>query len=193
MPDAMWITCTAGCGGDMRFQPGDPPSYVCQQCGHVQQSGAFNIDSTGGSDADGIIGDLGLYEDLMQCVLVGDPWVEYGIIEFRYRLAYPGKFRDLVRERGHRQFPVGNNTASKLIGQALGILAERGSLVKHVGGAGTGFWRHNDPSHWYARPPAPPISKLVTWTGYLAGELDGEVRDEQSVMSEAAIRDATPN
>lgn len=194
MTDALWIACPT-CPGDMRFEPGDPPRYVCQQCGAVQQTGPFAVDtgSDGGAEPDGVIADLGLYEDLMDCVRAGEPWLEYGIIEYRYRLQFPGKFRDLVRERGHRHFPVGNKTTSKLIGQALGILADQGQLAKHTGGAGTGFWKYNDPSHWYARPPAPPLSSLVTWTGFLAGAVDGVVRVEDKVMSESALRRASPD
>jgi hypothetical protein len=190
MPDAMWIACTADCSGDMKFEPGPPARYVCQDCGHVEQKPAFTVTVADASGEDGIIADFGLYEDLLQCLAPAEPWLEYGIIEYRYRLAFPGKFKELIRERGHRHFPVGNKTASKLIGQALGILAERGLLTKHIGGAGTGFWSYNDPSHWYALPPGPPLLKLVTWTDFLAGKLDGVVRNEAAVMSESALRDA---
>jgi hypothetical protein len=191
MPDAMWIACSAGCGGDMKLQAGNPPRYVCQECASVQP-GAFTVEADGSAE-DGIIADLGLYEDLLQCIRPREPWLEYGVIEYRYRLAFPHNFKELVRERGHRRFPVGNKTASKLIGQALGILADRDVLVKHVGGAGTGFWHYNDPSHWYARHPRPDLSNLITWTGFLAGELDGVIRNEDKVMSEAALRNANPD
>ena len=81
---------------------------------------------------------------------------------------------------------------SKLIGQALGILAARGELAKDAAGPGTGFWHYNDPSNWYMRSPARFGTPRVTWTDLLAGRLDGEVRDELKAMSERALRDAAP-
>jgi hypothetical protein len=34
-------------------------------------------------------GDLGLYDDLLLCLVPGDPWVEYGVVEHRYKLLRP--------------------------------------------------------------------------------------------------------
>jgi hypothetical protein len=190
MKQANWITCTNGCGGDMQFKQAPEPQYLCADCGHEQTGAAFSVGEDNGWGEDGVIDQLGLYDDLLNCLAPGEPWLEYGIIEYRYRARFSAKFRALVKERGHRNFPVGHLTASKLIGQATGILAERGRLVKHVGGAGTGFWSYNDPSHWYALPPAPPLVKLAAWSDYLDGAVDGLHLDESIVMSESAIRAA---
>src|SRR5262245_25146624 len=43
--------------------------------------------STGGHE--GLSEELGLYDDLLHCFAVGDPLLEYGIVEFRYATAYP--------------------------------------------------------------------------------------------------------
>jgi hypothetical protein len=191
MTTAKWIACHYGCGGFMQVS-GTPPRYVCDDCGKTWEVPAFSVPNLTESSDDGVIEGWGLYDDLLLCVSAGEPWLEYGIIEYRYRLQFPSKFRDLVEERGHRNFPVGNFTASKLIGQAAGILVARGQLVQHVGTKGSGFWHYNDPTYWYAVPPPPSTSKLVTWVQYLDGALGDPKRDEADVMSERAIRQATP-
>lgn len=45
-----------------------------------------------------------LLEPLSQCVLTGDPFVEYGIVEHRLRTRFPDLFAAHVAEQGHSMF-----------------------------------------------------------------------------------------
>src|SRR5580698_7716160 len=42
------------------------------------------IPSASSGGREGVTAELGLYDDLLQCVHTGDPWIEHGIVEYRY-------------------------------------------------------------------------------------------------------------
>jgi hypothetical protein len=44
------------------------------------------------SEGSGLASELGMYDDLPGCLNPGEPWVEYGIVERRYRDAHPDAF-----------------------------------------------------------------------------------------------------
>ncbi|HEX6355094.1 hypothetical protein, partial [Actinophytocola sp.] len=55
-----------------------------------------------------------LLEPLSQCVLAGDPFVEYGIVEHRLRIRFPCPFAAHVAEQGHSMFGFRAYTASSV-------------------------------------------------------------------------------
>lgn len=80
---------------------------------------------------------------MSSCIHPEDPFVEYGIVEYRFRQAYPDLFRAHVRERGHILLGPAKFTASGLrFGVALGRLAQAGELLSHYGPA-PGAWSYN--------------------------------------------------
>jgi hypothetical protein len=108
-----------------------------------------------------------LLDPLSDCVVAGEPWVEYGIVEYRFRLRHPDLFAAHVRERGHRMLGPHKVTASGVrFAMALGRLSERGELVRIYGPA-TGAWAPQDITYW-ARPPGPPTTSRVTWATWCA-------------------------
>lgn len=110
-----------------------------------------------------------LLEPLLGCVHAGEPFVEYGVVEYRLRLTHPDLFISHVRDHGHVMFGRrdGQATASSVrFATALSRLARSGELVT-VYGPGTGGWRHDDRISYWARPPGPTGSQL-TWTTFCA-------------------------
>ena len=103
-----------------------------------------------------------LLDPLSACVERDAPWVEYGIVEYRFRQRYPDLFAAHVRDRGHRMLGPHKVTASGVrFAAALGRLADLGELSRIYGPA-TGAWAPQEITYW-ARPPAPPTATRVTW------------------------------
>jgi hypothetical protein len=109
-----------------------------------------------------------LLEPLLACVNPGEPFVEYGIVEYRFRLARPALFIAHVRERGHTMLAGrrGSSASTARFGKALGRLESAGALVT-VKGPGTGAWRHAQSIGYWARPPR-PTGPLLTWSMFCA-------------------------
>lgn len=107
-----------------------------------------------------------LLEPLLGCVLPGEPFVEFGIVEYRLRLDRLDLFVAHVRERGHVMLAPGVATASSVrFSLALGRLARSGELVSRYGPA-TGAWSYNSQVTYWARPPAPNTE--LSWSDYCA-------------------------
>jgi hypothetical protein len=110
-----------------------------------------------------------LLEPLLACVNPGEPFVEYGVVEYRFRLARPDLFVAHVRERGHLMLGTrrGLVSASTVrFAKALARLERSGELVS-VKGPGTGAWRHDQSIGYWARPPR-PSGPLLTWSMFCA-------------------------
>jgi hypothetical protein len=104
---------------------------------------------------------------LLACVKVGEPFVEYGIIEWRLRQRVPALFADMIREHGHRQLnPIPTSkTSSAYLAQALGVLGAQGHLER-VAGKATGAWKYNGEVMYWALPPGPPTTNRLTWAAF---------------------------
>jgi len=128
---------------------------------------------------DGICEELGLYDDLEQCVTPGAPWVEYGIVEHRYRLRRPDiYFGQLLDRYGHRAKAPKSFTLSALLAKCLGQLTQERVLIGRLGPA-TGYWRYNGQISYWARRPAPSESESMTWLAFASSTegLDPETWD----------------
>jgi hypothetical protein len=103
-----------------------------------------------GEVQDGVTDEL--LEPLNQCVLAGEPFVEYGIVEYRLRTRFPALFAVHVAEQGHAMFGSRAYTASSVrFGVALGRLERLGELVSEYGPA-TGAWHYNGQVTYWAKP-----------------------------------------
>ena len=110
-----------------------------------------------------------LLEPLLACVNVGEPFVEYGIVEYRFRMSRPDLFVAHVRERGHPMLGARRGSASTStarFARTLRRLETTGQLVM-VKGPGTGAWRHDQSIGYWARPPR-PTGPLLTWSMFCA-------------------------
>ena len=108
-----------------------------------------------------------LLEPLRHCVVPGEPFVEYGIVEHRLRTREPDLFAAHVAQQGHSMFGSRQCTASSVrFGVALGRLERLGTLVSFYGPA-TGAWRHNGQVTYWATNPHPD-QRRVTWAEHCA-------------------------
>jgi hypothetical protein len=149
LPDSMLMyTCSAGHAGDGQHHFVRPVSAAA-----------------GGDEAadEGVTDEL--LEPIASCVVVGEPFVEYGVVEYRLRQAFPKLFLAHVHDRGHVLTGKTIATASSVrFGVALGRLARTGELLS-VYGPATGAWSYNGRVTYWARPPEPDGQPL-TWAAY---------------------------
>src|SRR4051812_2907140 len=112
------------------------------------------------------MGELGLFDDLPRCLVAGEPFVEYGVIEYRYRVLRARTFADIVSKYSHRALQIGKAyTASNLLASALRQLVNRGELELRFGSP-TGFFASylEVVSYWALAPAA--NEGLMTWATF---------------------------
>jgi hypothetical protein len=121
--------------------------------------------SSGGGTSTGAGVTADLYEPMLHCVLPDEPFVEYGIVEYRLSQQFPELYRAHVAERGHVMLEPSRVTASNSrFGPTLVRLAANGLLTR-VFDKATGAWRYNGRTTYWARPGAPTNLNL-TWEQY---------------------------
>jgi hypothetical protein len=133
-----------------------------------------------GDGREGITAELGLYDDLPRCVVPGEPWVEHGVVEHRYKLLRPDiYFDELLPRYGHVADDWGRKpyTVSAFIAKTLGQLHREGAFAWQEEKA-TGFWKYNGRISYWAVPPAPPVDQRLTWASFASTQgLDPAVWD----------------
>ena len=131
--------------------------------------------ATSTAPQDGELARLGVYDDLMLCIHPEDPWLEYGVVEDRYRRLQPAKYAELISKYSHSRRnairggpdvnPDQSPKTSSRLASALSHLAGAGLIAKSFGPA-TGYWDYNGIiSHW-APLPAPDEDKVQSWSEY---------------------------
>lgn len=134
-----------------------------------------------GAGHEGICAELGIDDDLLACFKPDEPFIEYGIVEYRYATANPDSYHHLVRLYSHVQDARNRGTAidtsaSAIIGGALGRLDRRDGLLTRVEAKATGFWSYNGRLHGWARRPGPADQTVTTWVDFAtANGLDPKV------------------
>jgi hypothetical protein len=134
-----------------------------------------------GAGHEGLSTELGIYDDLLRCFDPAEPYIEYGIVEYRYATANPVPYQRLVWTYDHVQAArdAGRSidySASAFIGGALGRLFHRDALVTRVEGKATGFWSYNDRLHGWALRPGPDNNHVYSWQAFaIDNGLDPEV------------------
>lgn len=111
---------------------------------------------------------------LLGCLHPGDPWVEYGVVEARFRDVAPKVFEELVTEHGHIDLNPRTHrgwTASAYLVQALGELRREGR-VHRIFGVATGPWKKQPEVSYWALPPTPPTTSRLSLADHTA---NGEV------------------
>ena len=98
--------------------------------------------------------ELGLYQDLPHCLVAGEPFVEYGVVERRFALLCPEVYTRLIEDYGHTRQGPKKYTASAFIAKAMGTLADRGEVL-YKSGKATGYWAYNSGISYWAMPPEP--------------------------------------
>jgi hypothetical protein len=178
------ITCSACFRADDVQTPTIDPltgnwDYVCTNPSHGETPHRWVVIPPApvlyAASHDGYLADLGVYDDLLTCIQSDDGWLEYGVVEDRFRRCAPETYARLVREFSHsarnaiRGGPDVNPDArpktSSRLASALSYLAGDGVIAKSFKPA-TGYWRYNTViSHW-GPLPAPSDADVLTWEEY---------------------------
>ncbi len=117
----------------------------------------------------GIAAALGVNEDAFLCLSAGEPWLEHGIVEHRYKELCPTAYRAMIDRWGHViQGPRRYSVTAFLTG-TWARLAARGLLVMHLGPA-TGLYQHTTSTKilYWAPPPGPNRKGTRTWADFAA-------------------------
>ena len=125
----------------------------------MAESGLTDLELTGLTE------EWGLYHDLPKCLVKGDPLVEYGVVEHRYLLLNPTRYRFLLDRYGHTAIAPANYTTSSFIAAALGRLGKHGDLVDSWGDA-TGRWAYNGTVSYWGLPGVDKAAPKRSWTEY---------------------------
>lgn len=115
----------------------------------------------------GVMAELGIYDDLLECLRAGEPWVEHGVVEHRYKLLRPDVyFGELLPRYGHVAIAPTRYSTSTFLAQGLSHLLREGA-VEWQYSSRTGFWSSyaQQISYW-ALPPSPPFEQRLTWVDY---------------------------
>ena len=157
--------------------------YQCGGAIHGETPYVWSVEPTKAGNyaapRDGELADLGVYDDLLLCIRADDPWLEYGVIEDRYRNLRSDTYASLVAKYSHsarnaiRGGPdVNPDRRSKLsvrLASALSHLEGAGLIAKNFGPA-TGYWDYNGIiSHW-APLPSPAQENVLSWWDYAIEE-----------------------
>ena len=124
---------------------------------------------------DGELARLGVYDDLLLCFHPSDPWLEYGVVEDRYRRLQPATYAALISKFSHSRRnsirggpdvnPDQSPKTSSRLASALSHLAGASLIAKSFGPA-TGYWDYNGFISRWAPLPAPDEDTVLTWSKY---------------------------
>ncbi|MFR9807323.1 hypothetical protein ACL02T_34260 [Pseudonocardia sp. RS010] len=151
--------------------------YTCENSTRHPAGSSYEWDATTEAEVrDGEIGglaaEIGLAEDLKMCVVPGEPWVEYGVVEHRYSELNPAAYGTLVQKFGHTRIAPKSYTASVYISLTLGRIFKAGDICWQRG-KGIGYWRYNSDISCWAASPAPPADAVLTYYDFaLSAGLD---------------------
>jgi hypothetical protein len=154
-------------------------NYNCARPLHGEGGHAWTVvppaAATVVSCRDGYFAELDVYEDLIACIHGGDPWLEYGIVEDRYRAQAPDTYAALVAKFSHSARnairggpdtdPDQSRKVSSRLAGALSHLAQEGLIAKSTGLA-TGYWSYNGTVTYWAAMPPPPADLVLSWEMY---------------------------
>ena len=164
------------CGHDdeltvMPIGDGREWSFVCHKGRHHAAPYAWEARAEPpGAGRSGVMADLGLFDDLLACVRAGEPWLEHGVVEHRYKLLRPTVYFDeLLPLYGHTAQRPKRYTLSSLLAGAMGLLARDG-LLAWQRGPGTGYWHFDSVITYWALPPGPDPSDVLRWRNFAAAE-----------------------
>ena len=107
---------------------------------------------------------------LRACVGGSDVWLEYGIIEYRFKSDYPDLYERLIEVYGHRVLGHRSGTTSNYLGRRLGGLAREGSISTRIHPTHTGCWSYLSRATHAAGVPAPPEDHFLSWYDFATEE-----------------------
>src|ERR671925_2310253 len=101
----------------------------------------------------GIGAKLGVYDDVFLCLSPGEPWLEHGIVEHRYKELCPAAYLEMIDRWGHVSQGPRRYSVTAFLTRAWSQLARDGMLATKLGPA-TGLYQHNGSILYWAFPLA---------------------------------------
>ncbi len=89
----------------------------------------------------GIAAELGVYDDVFLCLSPGEPWLEHGIVEHRYKELCPTAYRQMIDRWGHVIQGPRRYSVTAFLTRTWARLAADGLLAAQLGPA-TGVYQH---------------------------------------------------
>jgi hypothetical protein len=117
----------------------------------------------------GIAAELGVYDDVFLCLSPGEPWLEHGIVEHRYKELCPTAYRQMIDRWGHVIQGPRRYSVTAFLTRTWARLAADGLLAAQLGPA-TGVYQHtrNTTILYWALPPVPAPQRIRTWADFAA-------------------------
>ena len=115
----------------------------------------------------GIGAKLGVYDDVFLCLSPGEPWLEHGIVEHRYKELCPAAYLEMIDRWGHVSQGPRRYSVTAFLTRAWSQLARDGVLATKLGPA-TGLYEHNGSILYWALPPGPEAQRIRTWADFAA-------------------------
>ena len=115
----------------------------------------------------GIGAELGVYDDVFLCLSPGEPWLEHGIVEQRYKELCPAAYLEMIDRWGHVSQGPRRYSVTAFLTRAWSQLARDGMLATKLGPA-TGLYEHNGSILYWALPPGPEARRIRTWADFAA-------------------------
>jgi len=115
----------------------------------------------------GIAAELGVYDDVFLCLSPGEPWLEHGIVEHRYKELCPAAYLEMIDRWGHVIQGPRRYSVTAFLTRAWSQLARDGILATKLGPA-TGLYQHNGSILYWALPPVPARQRIRTWADFAA-------------------------
>lgn len=146
------------CSRERKHSP-DPYSWTCDDAGRAR-----------GYPQDGLAAQLNLFDDISKCFHDGDGWLEYGVIEDRFKALSPDKFETLRGIYGHTILdgPRKYSMSTYIARHVLSKLETLGELAWFEDQP-TSIWKvHNSSISFWARTPAPPREQIQTYADYFS-------------------------
>ncbi len=132
----------------------------------------------------GIAAELGVYDDVFLCLSPGEPWLEHGIVEHRYKELCPTAYRQMIDRWGHVIQGPRRYSVTAFLTRTWARLAADGLLAAQLGPA-TGVYQHtrNTTILYWALPPVPrgsgsghgPTSQLTLGSTPIVGPFRDEL------------------
>ena len=119
------------------------------------------------ADSRGIGVELGVYDDVFRCLAPDEPWLEHGIVEYRYKELCPTAYLRMIDRWGHVSQGPRRYTVTAFLTRAWSQLARNGVLATRLGPA-TGLYQHNGKILYWSLPPGPDGQQIRTWEDFAA-------------------------